>query len=197
VDYKSRENKKDMQIYSDFIVLSTSIVPKENEELIRILRVNRDKNRFLASAHENLRPLDSPTEGIFFCGCIGGPVSVEESIIQGSCVAMRVGTLLSGETVETFSIAAQIDEDKCIGCGYCTEVCTANVIVLEDKEMIVNERIEKDGRPDTIKVKKARIIEANCRACYKCVVQCPVHAIYAPYFTFPQIIEMIKKSIKH
>ncbi|MBD3226939.1 MAG: FAD-dependent oxidoreductase [Candidatus Lokiarchaeota archaeon] len=196
VNYIDKDSRMAKTKYTDYVVLSTSIVPKINEQLFRILRINRDKMGFLASAHDKLRPLDSPTEGIFFCGDIGGPVTIPEAIIQGSHAAMRVSSLLAKETIETFNIAAQIDEDKCIGCGHCAEVCTANVIVMEEKDVDLSKRSKGLTDKNRLKIKKAKIIEANCRGCYKCVVECPVHAIHAPYFSSPQIIDMIKKSVK-
>jgi NAD-dependent dihydropyrimidine dehydrogenase PreA subunit len=51
-----------------------------------------------------------------------------------------------------------LDEQKCIGCGLCTEVCPHAVFEIQEK--------------------KARIVDFNaCMECGACVSNCPADAI--------------------
>lgn len=58
------------------------------------------------------------------------------------------------------SVALELDEKKCTGCGRCTDVCPHNVFALEDK--------------------KSRIVNHDsCMGCGACQKNCPVSAIKA------------------
>ena len=50
-----------------------------------------------------------------------------------------------------------VNDDICIGCGNCIEICPQQTIIMEND--------------------KAKIIEANCKKCRICVKACPVNAI--------------------
>lgn len=52
----------------------------------------------------------------------------------------------------------KLKQDKCIGCGRCTEVCPHNVFVIEDNKANIN---QKD----------------NCMECGACAKNCPANAL--------------------
>ena len=57
-------------------------------------------------------------------------------------------------------MAAQVDEDKCVGCGLCVDVCPVEAITLE--------------------ADKAKVDEDKCTECGQCVEECPNEAISIP-----------------
>jgi Pyruvate/2-oxoacid:ferredoxin oxidoreductase delta subunit/bacterioferritin-associated ferredoxin len=59
--------------------------------------------------------------------------------------------------LKLISLKAQINSEKCIGCGVCTKVCPATTIKLEEKKALVNEEF--------------------CRGCGACEQRCPVYAV--------------------
>lgn len=59
------------------------------------------------------------------------------------------------------SVEIKVDEDRCIGCGICTEICFTHAIRIADK--------------------KCRIDQKLCRGCGRCSEICPKDAIEVTY----------------
>jgi len=57
-------------------------------------------------------------------------------------------------------VAAQINLEKCTGCGQCVETCPVEAIVMENK--------------------KAKVDADTCVDCGQCVDECPAKAISIP-----------------
>ncbi|APT75626.1 4Fe-4S ferredoxin [Marinitoga sp. 1137] len=67
------------------------------------------------------------------------------------------GTMLSFLSQKSFT-KLKIDEEKCIGCGLCQQVCPTNTII-------------------TLDSKKRKIEARECLMCFQCQSVCPVNAI--------------------
>mgnify|MGYP002560768949 FL=1 len=100
-------------------------------------------------------------EGILECrwGCLG----------LGSCaavcklVAIKVGA----------RGVAEVDRDKCVGCGLCVKACPQGIIRLVPREQnIFVGCSSRDSGPETRKA-----CDAGCIACGICVKNCPMGAI--------------------
>ena len=185
-------NKPDvgeLKINSDLIVLSAGIVPPEgNSELAKILKVPLNEDNFFLEAHVKLRPSDFATDGIFLCGTARGAANISESIAQANSAAARAMTILSKEILETEGITSYVNEDKCIGCGRCAEVCPYNAIELVEttKQMGLYSN----------DIKKAQVIKALCKGCGTCFAECPTSAISMSHFGNVQIKPMIEEAVK-
>ena len=90
--------------------------------------------------------------------------------------------MVNGE-IETECITSYINEEKCIGCGKCIEICPYNSIELVE--------IYKEMGLYNISLRKARIINALCKGCGACVAECSVGAIDQHHFSKFQISKMI------
>ena len=177
--------KEKVGFHSDLVVLNTAmVVPKENEELSKLLKVPIDQNGFFLEAHVKLRPLDFATDGIFLCGSAHWPKDIQESIAQANGAAARALKILGAKEIITSGLVASVIEENCIGCGSCVEVCPFNAI-----EIIEKERAFEDC---TISIKKSHVNSALCKGCGTCGAQCPNSAIIIKHFSFEQINAMIK-----
>ncbi len=169
---------KPIEVETDMVVLATASIPKKgSDELARILNISRGQDGFFMEAHPKLKPLDAPTDGIFFAGACAGLKDIPYSVSQGSGAASRAATVISKPKWKIEPIISKIDESKCTGCGVCVDKCPYGAIKLE-------------------KGKKATVITASCHGCGTCVAECPQHAITQMHFTDAQIMEQIHAALQ-
>lgn len=159
----------------DLVVLSTGSEPSKSAEGIgRMLNLSRRQDRFFASAHPKMRPVDAPVSGVFLAGCASGPKEIQVSIAQGSACASKVMQLLGTGELEADPMGAHVDSEKCIGCKTCLEVCKFGKISIEDKKAIVD--------------------EISCHGCGDCSAACPVGAIQMRNFENEQILAQVREA---
>ncbi|MGD6933595.1 MAG: hydrogenase iron-sulfur subunit [Candidatus Bathyarchaeia archaeon] len=169
---------KPIEVETDMVVLATASIPKKgSDELARILNISRGQDGFFMEAHPKLKPLDAPTDGIFFAGACAGLKDIPYSVSQGSGAASRAATVISKPKWKIEPIISKIDESKCTSCGVCVDKCPYGAIKLE-------------------KGKKATVITASCHGCGTCVAECPQHAITQMHFTDAQIMEQIRAALQ-
>jgi heterodisulfide reductase subunit A len=159
----------------DLAILSVGIEPrKDSGKLQRILNLSIGADGFFMEAHPKMRPVDTPTGGIFLAGCAEGPKDIKDSVTQASAAASRANILMAQGKVTVEAITALVNPDKCQGCGLCTKVCPFSAIKLD---------------PET---KIAQVIEASCAGCGTCAGECAFSAITMNHFTDEQIQSQIE-----
>ena len=180
----------------DLVVLSSAFLPTENKDLSQMLKVPLEQNGFFLEAHVKLRPLDFATDGIFLCGAAQWPKFINESIAQAKGAAARAATILSKDKIKIAGATAIIDEDKCIGCGQCREVCVFNAIeMVEVKKEFENARMGSNPVLEITRY-KSKVNPAVCKGCGVCVNVCPVGALTAINFTKKQFTDMFRFYLK-
>jgi heterodisulfide reductase subunit A-like polyferredoxin len=84
----------------DMLVLSVGATPATDTETIRqMVSLSRAPSGFLKEAHPKLRPVDTPTKGIYIAGAAESPKDVRESVTQASAAASRAVDLAQQEQV--------------------------------------------------------------------------------------------------
>ncbi len=182
--YKNIGAQTDIEYNTDLLILATPKVPaNDTDQLAKFLKVSTNKDGFFLEADAKLRPIDFATEGIFLCGGAHWPKWIGESIIQAYGAAGRAAIIMVKGEIETECITSYIDEEKCIGCGACIEICPYNAIELVETN--------KQMGLYTTTLRKAHIIEVVCKGCGACVVECSNGAINQNHFSKFQINKMI------
>ena len=168
---------KTIQIQADLVVLAVGMVPSlGSRELANILKASTDGNGFFAEAHPKLRPLESPTAGIFLAGAGQAPKDIPESVAQASGAASKALNLLSNPTLEREPTVARVSE-SCSGCGICIASCPFEAISLNEK------------------TKLAEVAEAVCEGCGTCIASCPSGALSLRNMTDAQVLAMIRAAV--
>ncbi len=168
-------------IPADMVVLAAAIEPnKDARKIATMLTASIDNNNFLTEAHAKLRPVESPTAGIFLSGVCQGPRDIPETVAMAGSAAAKVIGLLSKDRLKSNPCTAHSDELMCNGCSTCEKVCPYGAISYETK--IVNDHGVKKER------RVAVVNAALCQGCGACTVACPSGAMDLSGFSNRQII---------
>ncbi|MBQ3230305.1 MAG: CoB--CoM heterodisulfide reductase iron-sulfur subunit A family protein, partial [Clostridia bacterium] len=183
-------NNKQLHIDADLVVLAAAIEPdKSARPLATMLTASMDTNDFFTEAHPKLRPVESPTAGVFLSGTCQGPKDIPETVSQASAAAAKVIGLLAKDKLTGNPCIASSDELMCNGCSSCERVCAYGAITYVDKEFRMPDRTTAIRRV-------AQVNPAVCQGCGACTVACPSGAMDLRGFASNQIIAEVDAICK-
>ncbi|MBQ4568704.1 MAG: CoB--CoM heterodisulfide reductase iron-sulfur subunit A family protein [Ruminococcus sp.] len=173
---------KQLNIDADLVVLAVAIEPdKSARPLATMLTASMDTNDFFTEAHPKLRPVESPTAGVFLSGACQGPKDIPETVSQASAAASKVIGLLVKDKLKGNPCIASANELMCNGCSTCANVCPYGAITYIDKEFPMFDRTMQTRRV-------AQVNPAVCQGCGACTVACMSGAMDLRGFASSQII---------
>ena len=173
---------KQVHIKADMVVLAASIeADKSARPLATMLATSMDNNDFFLEAHAKLRPVESPTAGIFLAGCCQGPKDIPETVAQSSGAAAKAICLLVKDKLKNNPCTATPNENMCNGCGQCANVCPYGAITYVDKDF-------RGPNRTTINRHVSQVNSAMCQGCGACTVACPSGAMDLLGFSNKQIL---------
>ncbi len=157
----------------DMLVLAVGARPATETETIRqMVSLSKAPGGFLKEAHAKLKPVDTPTKGVYIAGAAESPKDVRESVTQASATASRAGILLIKNKFCVEAITAVVDKDLCKMCGQCSNVCPFSAIHWEKKQVAI-------------------ITSAACSGCGTCAAECKFGAITMRHFSDQAIYAQI------
>ena len=161
----------------DLLVLAVGLVPRRNgsNKIKELLALSTTSDGFVLEAHPKLKPVDAPTRGVFFAGCVEAPKDVKDSVTQASAAAARAARLLSAGEVKIEANTAEIQREDCNFCGRCARVCPFHAITAPSK---------KEGTYPLV-------IQAACSGCGTCSAECPSDTITMKHFSDLQILGQV------
>ncbi|MCI7349285.1 MAG: CoB--CoM heterodisulfide reductase iron-sulfur subunit A family protein [Ruminococcus sp.] len=183
-------SNEQLHISADLVVLAAAIEPdKSARPLATMLTASMDTNDFFTEAHAKLRPVESPTAGVFLSGTCQGPKDIPETVSQASAAAAKVIGLLCKDKLTCNPCVAHSDEMLCNGCSSCEKVCPYGAITYSDKEFRMPDRTTAIRRV-------AAVNEAVCQGCGACTVACPSGAMDLKGFSNKQIMAEVDAICK-
>lgn len=172
---------RQLHITADMVVLAVAIEPDASaRRLATLLTASMDTNDFFTEAHPKLRPVESPTAGVFLAGACQGPKDIPETVAQASAAAAKVIGLLAKESLTCNPCVAEPDELMCNGCSTCEKVCPYGAISYISKEF-------RGPNRTTLLRRVAQVNQAVCQGCGACTVACMSGAMDLKGFSNRQI----------
>jgi heterodisulfide reductase subunit A len=161
----------------DVITLASATLPNSAQGLSELFKVPLTAEGFFQEAHAKLRPVDFAAEGIYLAGLAHYPKPLDEVIAQARAAAARAATVLARRTVTVEPLVSQVDQDLCLGCGFCELACPYGAMRL----------VKVPG-----KGYRSENLPAYCKGCGVCAAGCPAQAIDMLHFRNRQILAAIR-----
>ncbi len=160
----------------DMVILSNGLEPRRDAaQTARLFGLSRSKDGFFLEKHPKLGPVETASDGIFIAGACQGPKDITDTVAQaGAAAAMALSMMDMGKWTLEPSIA-QVDIERCSGCGECLLACPYKAIELVE------------GR--------AQVSETLCKGCGTCVGHCLPKAISLLHFTDEQLVAEMQGAL--
>jgi len=172
---------KEIELSADLVLLTTPLVPAEdNPSLSQKMQIPLGTDGFFLEAHQKLRPVEFPVDGIFVAGCARYPAEIPECIGQGLAAAAKAAIPMARGQVVSDAFVSEVDPSLCSACGRCVTVCPFGAVDWAEA------RTSEGGKKNVAKVNPA-----ECKGCGLCTASCLSGAIRLPGFTDEQIFAMI------
>jgi heterodisulfide reductase subunit A len=166
---------EELAVGADLVVLVTGMVPRAEDDLVRVLKLPIGKDGFFNEIHPKLRPVETVVDGVYICGACQGPKTASESVASGLAAVSQSAAVLKKGTATLDPQVATIDAERCLWCGACQHGCPYSAVQmrsLNGKEV-------------------ASIDPTSCKGCGGCVPLCPRDAIDLQGYTDAQVTAMI------
>jgi len=163
----------------DMVVLSIGFVPPEEQAHVKkLLTLSQTDEGFLLESHPKLKPVDTPTRGVYLAGCAEGPKDIKDSVTQASAAAARAQIVLNADRLKVEAITAFVDREICKGCALCAQVCPYGAILADSKTKAI-----------------AQVLEAKCAGCGTCAAECRFDAITMRHFPDAAIMAQVEAAL--
>ena len=165
----------ELEIPVDLVVLVTGMVPAENHDLTKLLKLPLGSDGFYNEIHPKLRPVETVVDGVMIAGTCQGPKPATEAVSGGLAAVTQSAGILKRGFAELDPLVATVNEAACTGCGACLTTCPYDAI---------SSYVCDTGQ-------KALVSAANCKGCGGCVPVCPDDAIDLLGYTSAQMLAAI------
>ena len=161
-----------LEVPVDLVVLVTSMVPRQNDKLIDVLKLPVGTDGFFNEIHPKLRPVETVIDGVFIAGTAQGPKTLAESVASSLAAVAKSAALVKKGYVDLDPYIATVDSNRCLWCGECQAACPYGAI-------------EKDTVAGGKEI--ARVIPSLCKGGGVCVPVCPEDAIEITGYTDSEV----------
>ena len=165
------------------VVLAAAIEPdKSARPLATMLTASMDTNDFFTEAHPKLRPVESPTAGVFLSGMCQGPKDIPETVAQASAAAAKVIGLLCKDKPDVQSVRGAAGRDDVQRLLHLRKGLPVR------RDHLYRQRIQSARTARRSVRRVAQVNPAVCQGCGACTVACPSGAMDLKGFSNSQIM---------
>jgi heterodisulfide reductase subunit A2 len=148
----------------DMVVLSTGFEPQADApHVAATFGVSRSVDGFFLERHPKLAPVETTSEGIYIAGTCQSPKDIPDTVAQAGAAAAAALSLIDQGTIALDPSIAEVNTQRCAGCGQCAAACPYQAIEL------VADNKKNQGT--------ARVNGYLCKGCGTCAATCPNKAI--------------------
>ncbi len=134
-----------------------------------------EMNDYFKELHPKLEPVDTKAAGVYICGCATSPKTITSSVSEAKAAASSASSRLITGKITIANNTAQVNEETCVGCGACVEVCPFDAIELQGP------------------IKRVAVVNPTaCKKCGTCASVCPTGSMQLPHYRTIQILPQIK-----
>jgi heterodisulfide reductase subunit A len=164
----------------DRVVLATPLVPQHDAVVVaHMLHIPQDSDGFFPQMRPRLRPENQTERGIYVCGAAHRPSDWLEAEFEAASAAFQAVRHLRKGVVTSGANVSVVDEERCSGCGTCSQQCPFGAISMRRRQVL----------------DVAHIDPLLCTGCGNCIVVCPVKAISSPVCDDRQIMAQIEAAL--
>lgn len=171
---------EEVELRTDLVVLVTGMVPREDGDVARVLKIPIGKDGFFHEIHVKLRPVETVVDGVFIAGAAQGPKNLAESVTSSMAAVSKAAALLLKGYVDLDPMVAEVNPDLCVWCDACTLACPYGAV----------EKADHGGTA------VARINGILCKGEGACVPVCPKQAVSVKGYTNDQVRSMIDALVQ-
>jgi heterodisulfide reductase subunit A len=171
---------EELEAEVDLVVLAVGMQPRDISGMVEMMKLPVGADRFLLEVHPKLRPVELANTGMLLAGTCQAPMDAGEACAAAQAASVKASNLLTRGYVELDPFVAEVDLERCTGCGDCVKVCPLEGTI----------RIE-DGEVKGEKSITAQVNPALCNGCGICVGACPEGALNINGWTLQQYEAMV------
>ncbi len=165
--------RRNVEIETDLLVLATGVNPNLPPELVDAFGVSLDEFGFFKEAESKWRPVDSLKDGIFACGLMHSPRSINEAVATAEAAAQRALRVIVQKSLASGKVVAIVRHSICSLCELCIDTCPYEARFLD----------EETGQ--------VQVNPLMCQGCGSCAAVCPNSASILEGYSRKQILESI------
>jgi len=168
--------RKNIEIETDLLVLATGVEPDLPSDLAKIFGVEKDEFGFFKEAESKWRPVDSLKDGIFACGLVHSPRTIDETVATAEAAAQRALRVIAQKNLASGKVVATVHHSICSLCELCIDTCPydARSLNSDTEQVLVNPLM--------------------CQGCGTCAMVCPNGASTLEGLNKKHMLEVIDVS---